>query len=174
MCHTILHRNNDDKSCLEVAFTSPLEISRVLFVVRFLVGWFGFFFGGWRLVCLTFFNRGCYNDSAPVSSMVCKQLNQYWLVTVVGRGLCQKQGLPFPNQCHVTPSEAPSFWLPSCFIFDKVLTQSFVWPRLGGKKPNQPQTMWSFLLFARHCHFNRRFMFYTFSGKLQGQREELE
>lgn len=148
-----MHRNNDHKSCLEVAFPSPLEISRVLFVVRFFVWlvWvfflfgFGVFLGGWRLVCLTFFNRGYFNDFASVSSMALQTVKSVLLrdgtglVTVAGRGLSEA-GAAFPNRCHVTPSEAPSFWFSSCVIFDKVMTQSFVWPRLGEKNQTNPKS----------------------------------
>lgn len=56
MCHTILHENSDHESCLEVAFSRPLEVSGVLFVLRifflFLVG-LGFF-----SVWVFFFWRG--------------------------------------------------------------------------------------------------------------------
>lgn len=140
MCHTILHRNNDDKSCLEVAFTSPLEISRVLFVVRFLVGWFGFFFwGGWRLVCLTFFNRGCYNDSAPVSSMVCKQLNQYcWGMAQVGNsgweGTLSEAGVAFPKSMPCDPFWGTIILVTQLFHFWQSADTVICLAKTGGEK----------------------------------------
>lgn len=108
MCHTILHGDNDHKTCLEVAFTFHLEVSGVLFVLR-IFGWliwgfflFGFFFWSGVEAGLFFFNGGYFNDFASVSNIALQTVKSVMLrdgtglVRVAGREL-SKAGGAFPK-----------------------------------------------------------------------------